>query len=290
MKNRTYTILIVSNGGKAPVNFRLSTIILAISAFLLVMVTAGVTTLAVTNTHLSAKAALVPVLEDENSVLQAELSELENELALLNGQMAELEVLGQQVRTLVSESRSALPDRSGTPGRASADTEETISYLREKIPEKTEELELLKEDAEVYKDKMERTPDLKPVSGRVTSPFGWRRGPFTQRLNFHNGVDFGAPFGTPVYAAASGRVVSASYKRGWGNLVIISHGTYNTFYAHLRTFSVKPGEIVEKGQKIAQVGSTGNSTGPHLHFEIHKNGTPLDPLKMLKSEVTRSGL
>lgn len=291
MKNRKFTVLVVSNGGRAPLNFTLSTIIIAVGLFSLVLLTAVLTTLAVSNYHLSSEVAQLPVLEKENAGLAADLLVLEAELADLQGQMAELEMLGREVRGLVSGTLPTLPDRSGTRTvNTMEDTDETISYLREIIPQKAEELELLREDAESYRYQMDRTPDLLPVNGRVTSPFGWRRSPFTGRRTFHNGVDFGAPSGTPVLAAATGIVVSANYQRGWGNLVIINHGTYRTLYAHLRSFDVKAGDSVEKGQPIARVGSTGNSTGPHLHFEIHKTGRHIDPLTMLNMEVAPDGI
>lgn len=281
MKGRTLTVLIVSKGGKAPVSFCVSVRLLCLALSLLLLAAGGIAALIHTNYTLSAKAARIPMLESENVRLRAELAYLEEELAGLGGQVAELEALGQEIRGLVSGVRPSVAARGGSTERP-MDAEETLSYLRETVPQQAEELELLIEDAEAYREEAEATPDFRPVAGRVTSPFGRRRSPFSRRVNYHTGVDFGAPYGTPVHAAAAGTVIQAGYHRGYGKLIIIEHGTYTTYYAHLRKYHVKKGDTVEKGQKIGEVGSTGYSTGPHLHFEIHKDGIPINPMLMLE--------
>lgn len=115
-----------------------------------------------------------------------------------------------------------------------------------------------------------------PVSGTVTSPFGTRWG------RNHNGTDFGAPQGTKVLAADSGTVTFCGQSGGYGNLIILNHKNgYETYYGHLSRILVSQGQTVEKGEKIGEVGSTGNSTGPHLHFEIRENSVPKNPLNYL---------
>ena len=115
-----------------------------------------------------------------------------------------------------------------------------------------------------------------PVSGTITSPFGERWG------RLHEGTDFGAAEGAPVYAADSGTVSFCGVSGGYGNLIIINHKNgYETYYGHLSKIGVSQGQTVEKGAKIGEVGSTGNSTGPHLHFEIRENSVPKNPLDYL---------
>ena len=115
-----------------------------------------------------------------------------------------------------------------------------------------------------------------PVPGPITSPFGMRWG------SLHPGIDIGAPMGTPIKAAASGTVLVASYNGGYGNLVVIDHGNgIATAYAHQSQIAVSVGQNVSQGQVIGYVGSTGFSTGPHLHFEVRVNGTPVDPMGYL---------
>jgi murein DD-endopeptidase MepM/ murein hydrolase activator NlpD len=115
-----------------------------------------------------------------------------------------------------------------------------------------------------------------PVSGPITSPFGMRWG------SLHPGIDIGAGMGTPIKAAASGRVIVAAYSGGYGNLVVIDHGNgLATAYAHQSQIAVSVGQQVAQGQVIGYVGSTGFSTGPHLHFEVRVNGSPVDPMGYL---------
>jgi murein DD-endopeptidase MepM/ murein hydrolase activator NlpD len=115
-----------------------------------------------------------------------------------------------------------------------------------------------------------------PVNGPVTSPFGMRWG------RMHTGIDIGVPYGTPIHAAASGRVVYAGWMDGYGNLVAIDHGRgLSTAYAHQSRIAVSVGQVVSQGQVIGYVGCTGHCFGPHLHFEVRINGTPVDPMGYL---------
>jgi murein DD-endopeptidase MepM/ murein hydrolase activator NlpD len=115
-----------------------------------------------------------------------------------------------------------------------------------------------------------------PVGGAVTSPFGWRWG------RMHEGIDIGVGFGTPIQAAGPGTVIYCGWEGGYGNLVVIDHGGgLATAYAHQSSIAVSCGQQVAQGQTIGYVGSTGHSTGPHLHFEVRINGSPVDPLGYL---------
>lgn len=126
-------------------------------------------------------------------------------------------------------------------------------------------------------------PTEEPVKGsRVGSPFGFRIDPITGRSALHTGLDFPADTGTPILAAAGGVVVVQEYHHAYGNLVEVDHGNdLITRYAHASEVLVKTGDIVKRGQQIAKVGSTGRSTGPHLHFEVLVSGVPQDPRPFL---------
>lgn len=128
-------------------------------------------------------------------------------------------------------------------------------------------------------------PNSSPVAAAYnSSSYGWRIDPFNGNKAFHEGLDFTASTGTPIYAAAGGIVSSAEQTPDYGKIVKIDHGSgLETRYAHASKLTVKAGDRVEKGQKVAEVGSTGRSTGPHLHYEIRLNGNPLDPRKYLKA-------
>ena len=127
---------------------------------------------------------------------------------------------------------------------------------------------------------------IRPVGGPVTSPFGWRVHPIFKRKIYHSGVDLGMPMNAPVKAANSGKVIFVGWYGGYGKVVIIDHGRINgvpttTLYAHLNSYRVSVGSTVVKGHVIANVGTTGYSTGPHLHFEVRQNGNPTNPFNFI---------
>lgn len=120
---------------------------------------------------------------------------------------------------------------------------------------------------------------LRPVAGRISSGFGQRFHPILGYERFHAGVDLAAASGTPIAAAADGQVVSAGWRGGYGQAVSIAHsGGVDTLYGHMSRIAVRAGELVHRGEVIGYVGSTGLATGPHLHFEVRRNGRPVDPL------------
>lgn len=122
-----------------------------------------------------------------------------------------------------------------------------------------------------------------PVMGKISSVFGWRRSPFGRRRVFHSGLDIRAPRGRGIVAAGDGRVVHSGWMGGYGRTIVISHpGGMSTLYGHCSSLLVRNGATVRSGQQIARVGSTGRSTGNHLHFEVRKNGTPQNPLRYLR--------
>ncbi|MFP5429628.1 MAG: peptidoglycan DD-metalloendopeptidase family protein [Gammaproteobacteria bacterium] len=124
--------------------------------------------------------------------------------------------------------------------------------------------------------------------GYMTSRYGYRTDPFTGRTAFHGGIDFAGPEGTDVFAVAPGIVTFAGVKSGYGNVVIIDHGDgMSTLYAHARSVVAKVGDLVSKDQLIAYMGSTGRSSGPHLHYEVMRNGTQVDPASYIAHVAKR---
>ncbi len=149
---------------------------------------------------------------------------------------------------------------------------------------KTVRAELLLEAVQRIQSLTNRMPLIAPVAGRRSSRFGSRIDPFNKAPAFHSGLDYAAPRGTPVKATAGGTVRSAGRKGGYGIMVEIDHGAgLTTRYAHLSKALVSPGERVAPGQLIGKVGSTGRSTGPHLHYETRKNGKAADPAIYLRA-------
>ena len=136
------------------------------------------------------------------------------------------------------------------------------------------------------------TPAIQPVSNkelnRIASGFGHRIDPIYKTVKFHAGLDFAAPQGTPIYATANGRVtIGGNTGDGYGNHVVINHGYgYETLYGHMVRVKVRPGEVVKRGEVIGWVGSTGKSTGPHCHYEVHKNGQKIDPVYFFYNDLS----
>jgi len=135
---------------------------------------------------------------------------------------------------------------------------------------------------EKKKNLLAATPSIKPVNGWITSRFGYRKSPFTGKRSFHSGLDISNRKGTKIIATADGKITFASRKMYYGNLVTIDHGYGKaTRYAHLKKILVKRGQKVKRGDVIATLGNTGQSTGPHLHYEVRINGAPINPLKYI---------
>lgn len=137
--------------------------------------------------------------------------------------------------------------------------------------------------------KMVHLPAIKPTRGDVVSGFGKRYHPILKYRRQHDGLDFKANIGDQIYATGNGVVKHAGRKGTYGRLLIIDHGYgYETYYAHLSSFAkdIRPGTRVERGQLVAYSGNTGMSSGPHLHYEIHKDGSPIDPLNFLFADVS----
>ena len=161
--------------------------------------------------------------------------------------------------------------------------EDTLFARIEMLMAELELQELLLEDLLFHQRRMDphlrNFPTLWPITAQISSPFGWRRNPFGGRgSEFHSGIDLRAPTGTPIRAAGGGTVTFQGWRSGYGNTVIIDHGSgFTTLYAHNSANLVNVGQRVERGDIIARVGSTGRTTGPHLHFEVMLNGSHLNP-------------
>lgn len=153
--------------------------------------------------------------------------------------------------------------------------EVVVSFLKE-IEVRVHQLDQHLLDKESF---LRSTPTLMPTQGHLTSSYGPRMSPYAGRVKMHEGIDVGAPSGTPIVAPADGIITFSGAKSGFGNFVQIDHGYgVETIYGHAATLIVKKGQRVRRGDRIATVGNTGYSTGPHVHYEVRVNGTPVDPL------------
>ena len=159
----------------------------------------------------------------------------------------------------------------------------TLNNITKRVAYQTQSYDAIEKLINNQEDKLASIPAIQPVSNkqltRIASGFGMRIHPIYGIAKMHNGLDFTAPQGTPIYATGDGVVKEAGVGNGTGNHVIINHGYgYETEYMHMVRIKVRVGQAVKRGEVIGWVGSTGASTGPHCHYEVHINGTPVDPV------------
>lgn len=228
---------------------------------------------------------------------QQERNDLQGKMETLERTVEETEKMAGKLASLVGTERLPLQKGIG-PIPPSAKTKFEIANQTAALPagnfepglvqleEKALSLQMkIKELTSIQEDKLlyvASTPSIWPVKGWVTSDYGVRRSPFTLARDFHEGIDIAAQWGTPIVASADGVVTFAGYKGGLGKTVIIDHGFgISTYYGHTSTLLVHEGERVKRGMQLALVGSTGHSTGPHLHYEVHLDGVPVDPMKYI---------
>lgn len=164
-----------------------------------------------------------------------------------------------------------------TPAQLDA-VAESFNAIEMQLDTYRENLEEMISSLEERQAYLEAKPSIWPARGRITSRYGYRRSPFSGKREFHQGIDIAAPRGTPIVATGAGVVTFAGWRTGYGRVVIIDHGYgYRTLYGHNDSIKVKVGQRVSKGQVIAYMGSSGRSTGTHVHYEVHVNGSPTNP-------------
>lgn len=228
-------------------------------------------------------------LQTQNNSQQQELQSL---AASLDGLRREMVVLAQndaKVRVMAQLSPPKADALAGIGGPSEEDAASRFSDLQQRIDEIRQAIDLRRESQEeirgVLNDQrslLAAKPQGWPVKGWVTSNFGMRNSPFSGKLKMHEGLDVAARTGTPIYATADGIVSKAETAPGYGKLVIVDHGYgYKTYYAHNSKIFVKVGQRVKRGDQVSAVGNTGSSTGSHLHYEVRRNGVPLNPRKYL---------
>ena len=167
---------------------------------------------------------------------------------------------------------------------------EKLDIIENQIVRQNQKYNEIRDISLKFKDRINHIPSVLPLNARdftISSGFGWRIDPQLEVEKFHEGLDLAAPYGTNVYATADGRIEFAGDKSGYGNCVEITHGeTYMTRYGHLSKIKVSNGQMVKKGELIGMVGSTGKSTGPHLHYEVLLNGEPQNPVNYYFTDIT----
>ncbi len=228
--------------------------------------------------------------EQRDRFMRENLDVLARRLGEVQAKLTQLESLGERVSGLAGINPGDIKARPGQGGALVSgrplsmdELQITLTDLARLTDQRTDLLTVL--ESRLFDQKMRSmmVPTQKPVSiGSLGSEFGWRIDPISGHSALHTGLDFQAESGTPIVAAAGGVVVTQEYHPAYGNVVEIDHGNdLVTRYAHASAVFVKKGDLIKRGQRIAEVGSTGRSTGSHLHFEVLVQGIPQDPQKFL---------
>ena len=218
-------------------------------------------------------------------------SELELQKMVLDKQKEGVVIRQNEIETLIANKKVQIEEYQSniaTQQAAIDEYEEDLKFQNELISQLEAEVlaakkEILLENGIAVSYNGEKMTWPCPSYTRISSEYGWRIHPTLGVNKYHNGVDMAAPKGSDILAAFSGEVVAATYNSTMGNYVLMNHGNgYYTIYMHASKLCVTPGEIIIEGEKIAEVGSTGRSTGPHLHFGVRKNGEYVNPMSYLK--------
>lgn len=246
-------------------------------------------------------------LRQENATLRYSYGVLEKEIDNLEQRMAAIEKRDNQVYRDIFESdpipdsaRVRITERLGELKKIAGMSQDgliqsisgTLDRLHNRMNFQQKSFDNIEKLIARKEDLLAAIPAIQPVNNeqleRVASGFGYRIDPVYKIPKMHAGLDFTAPTGTPVYATADGTVSEASYNTGgYGNIVKIDHGFgYESWYAHMVRLKARNGQKVKRGEVIGWVGSTGKSTGPHLHYEVHKNGIAVDPVYYFYNDLT----
>lgn len=243
---------------------------------------------------LRAQSEALARMKDENRQLAEEKRHFEASLAELGGLIGTIENRARQLAKSVGMERLGPADPTGGASagrRAPTDSlqrmlDEEMNALRTRSRTLGESFDRLDEVLRARERILASTPSGLPVDGFFSEAYGWRDDPITGNREFHQGVDIVAPHGTTVRAAADGVVTTAGRMAGYGKMLQVSHGYgYATRYGHLSEILVKPGQRILRGDAIGRVGSTGRSTGPHLHYEIFKSGRRVNPYRYVASRI-----
>lgn len=296
------TILIIPRSDTGMISLRAPAWALYLFAFLFLGGLVGLGTSFLQHATVVRRDESIASLVSENRSLRSDLAEVKESAARLGGRLAELATLEREIRIAADltaidpEVRRvgvggpiavpAVQAALGAPGNERPGTAQTRRSVETLIRQARFQKESLAEVAEALalrKETLARTPSIFPVpGGTITSRFGKRQDPVTGESGLHQGVDIGSGRGAAVLATAAGRVVLAEERTGYGLTVQLDHGNgLRTSYSHNSKVFIGVGDWVERGERIASVGSSGRATAPHCHYEVIRDGVPIDPERFI---------
>ena len=298
MADRRWTVMVVPHGSDSPRSFSVSERVvraaLYVGSTLGLMAIIGLAT-AITTTSRYISGAIRPAEANAMSSRPRDLSEVAKRVASLRDTLDVIRKREAQIRLLAGlPATDSAAQHAAVGDSATSDTTTAAPPVHADVETLIQRADLLSARFAAVTDSLERNaqrfasvPSIMPTAGWLTSQFTRSRNhPLLHISRPHEGIDVSAPMGAPIVAPASGVVTSAGYENGYGNTLEIDHGNgIVTRYAHCSRLDVRKGQRVTRGQRIAAVGSTGLSTGPHLHYEIHINGKVVNPLTYVLSDA-----
>ena len=300
MAVKKITIVLLSDGANKVRQFKISKFFIGFMALLFISGTGLLYGVLRDYQALKTQILSVSSLEKENRLQKKQLIALSQKIGKINEKMIELKEFDRKLKVMVNLETSE--DNTHFLGIGGSDPtllnpdytiekahrklvrlmHQSLDNLDHEVSIQMDEKAGLLKFLEEQKSILACTPSIWPTRGWISSRFGYRISPFTDRKEFHRGIDICARMGAPVLAPANGIVSSITSDYGHGKMLTITHGNgLKTRYAHLSKILVKKGQQIKRGQKIALVGDTGRTTGPHLHYEVHLNGVPIDPLRYI---------
>ncbi len=289
MKTRFYTFFLASNDQTSIWKLRIPVYFLQILAALVVV--GGITVIAgvASYSRMLWKADSYNAIRSERDNLKQQFNRLQTSVKDTNQRLDSLQSLATEVAMTYGfmrfrETPFALASFSGDPQQTFGRTVEEFNFLERNASS----LAMVKEGLHLLPPQpglgdAAFTPSLWPVAGQITASFGERLDPFSGEGEFHKGVDISIAYGSPVHVAADGVVIAVETRPGYGHLVVVDHGYgTTTWYGHLSGFNAEIGEQVHRGDTIGYSGTSGRSTGPHVHYEIRLNGAPINPWRYLR--------
>lgn len=300
-KKRFYTVFVLSNDASESKQWKVSARVFKTAAISSVLLFLALSFVVIDYARIRKHSSELHNLRKVAATQKVQLQGLSSKIVDLESQVARLNLFDKKLRIIANldvEKESGKDSLMGMGGPTTDDdyfpsAERKTGELVERMRSELENLESRVKSQESSFTELQQslmnkssylaaTPSIRPTRGWMTSTYGRRISPFTGLPHMHKGIDIANRVGTPVRATADGVVVAASWQNGLGKLVVVKHGYgMKTVYGHLSETYVKPGQRVKRGDKIAAMGNTGRSTGPHLHYTVLKNGVSVNPSKYI---------
>lgn len=300
MATRKTTIVFLPEGNKRVRQIRIPRYLLPIASLLCLLFLISTGLLVADYRSTKSRIPYLARLKKENELQRTQLIVLTQKIDQISKKLIELKKFDQKLKTMVNydmdkEDVKGLGIGGSDPSQTGPDYamerahKKLIRLMHQSLENIEEEISIQKsEKNELYdffeqqRSMLAHTPSIWPTKGWVSSRFGYRVSPFTERKEFHKGLDISTRKTAPIIAPGDGVVSSVRWDHGYGKVLTINHNYgIKTVYAHLDKVLVKKGQGVKRGQTIGLVGETGRTTGPHLHYEVHLNGVPVNPLRYI---------